>query len=163
MDKEDVQKLYEQYGSWVFHRALGMLKNEEAAWEAVQDVFLKVLEVGSSFRGESSPWTWLYRITTNHCLNLLRSRKTWTKVSDLLTRDPQLLQPNPPGNDPEVLIDRISFVKLLETEDETTQKILFAYYVDELTQEEITEMLKISRKTVYKRLKKFFERARKHL
>ena len=59
-----------------------------------------------------------------------------------------------------VLIDRHSFVKLLEEEDETTQKILFAYFMDELTQEEIAVMLKISRKTIYKRLKKFTEKAR---
>ena len=82
MDKEQVQKLYEQYGSWIFNRAKGFLKNEEAAWEAVQDIFLKVLEVGDKFRGESSPWTWLYRITTNHCLNLIRSRKAWQKASE---------------------------------------------------------------------------------
>ena len=160
MDKEQVQKLYEQYGSWIFNRAKGFLKNEEAAWEAVQDIFLKVLEVGDKFRGESSPWTWLYRITTNHCLNLIRSRKAWQKASEGLTRQQLALSLNSQDSGASVLIDRHSFVKLLEEEDETTQKILFAYFMDELTQEEIAVMLKISRKTIYKRLKKFTEKAR---
>lgn len=161
MDKEQVQKLYEQYGSWIFNRAKGFLKNEEAAWEAVQDVFLKVLEVGDKFRGESSPWTWLYRITTNHCLNLIRSRKAWHKVEDNLTRQQLALSLEAGASQASVLIDRQSFVKLLQGEDEMTQKILLAYFMDELTQEEIGTLLHISRKTVYKRLKKFLEKARK--
>lgn len=163
MDHEEVRSLYEQYGSWVFRRALGMLKNEEAAWEAVQEVFVKVLESGSSFRRESSPWTWLYRITTNHCLNLIRSQKTWNRVSEILIRDQMALPAVPENADPAVHINRSSFVKLMEGEDETTQKILFASFVDEMTQEEIAEMLHLSRKTVYKRLKKFSKKAREAL
>lgn len=160
MDKDQIQRLYEQYGSWIFNRAKGFLKNEEAAWEAVQDIFLKVLEVGDKFRGESSPWTWLYRITTNHCLNLIRSQKAWHKAAEGLTRQQLALSLELQDSGASVLIDRHSFVKLLEEEDETTQKILFAYFMDELTQEEIAVMLKISRKTIYKRLKKFTEKAR---
>jgi RNA polymerase sigma-70 factor (ECF subfamily) len=161
MDKDQVRRLYEQYGSWIFNRAKGLLRNEEEAWEAVQDVFLKVLEVGDKFRGESSPWTWLYRITTNHCLNLIRSRKAWHKVEDNLTRQQLALSLEAGASQASVLIDRQSFVKLLQGEDEMTQKILFAYFADELTQEEIGTLFQISRKTVYKRLKKFLDKARK--
>lgn len=160
MTQEQIQKLYEQYSSWVFNRAKGMLRDEETAWEAVQEVFLKVLEVGSEFRGESTPWTWIYRITTNHCLNLIRSRKMWKQVSETLTRDQMVLQPDGDAGHHEVLMNRASFVKLIEGEDDTTQRIVFAYYRDEMTQEEITQMLRISRKTVYKRLKKFQEKSR---
>src|SRR5262245_11971994 len=65
---DDIRALYEKYGSWIFNRARSLLKDEQAAYEAMQDVFVKVLESGADFRGDSSPWTWLYRITTNHCL-----------------------------------------------------------------------------------------------
>lgn len=163
MTQEEVKKLYEQYGSWVFNRAKGLLKNEESAWEAVQEVFLKILESGSGFRGESSPWTWIYRITTNHCLNLIRSGKTWRKVAENLTREQLTPSPNEGSGGPEVLINRSSFVQLMKEEDETTRKILIALYMDDLTQEEAATMLDLSRKTVYKRMQKFFKKARSQL
>jgi RNA polymerase sigma-70 factor (ECF subfamily) len=163
MDHDQIQKLYEQYGSWMFNRAKSLLKDEESASEAVQDVFLKVLQVGSSFRGESSPWTWLYRITTNHCLNLIRSQKAWQKAFDGYSREQLRLSQDPQDREYSLLINHDSFVQLLESEDETTQNIIFSYYFEEMTQEEIVEALKISRKTVYKRLKKFMDKARERL
>ncbi len=163
MDRDEIEKLYEQYGHWVFNRAKGILKDEETAWEAVQDVFLKVLEVGSGFRGDSSPWTWLYRITTNHCLNLIRSRNAWKRALEGLTLNELVAQEGPRESDFSDPIDRARVVQLLEGEDEMTQKIVFATYFDEMTQEAMTEVLQISRKTIYKKLKKFMERARKKL
>ncbi len=160
MTNDEIRKLYEQYASWIFNRAKSFLKDEESAWEAVQDVFLKVLEVGSRFRGESSPWTWLYRITTNHCLNIIRSRKSWQKAMEGYGREQIRLSSDPDNSSESVLMNKDSFVKLLTGEDDTTQQIIFAYYFDDLTQEEIVDHLGISRKTVYKRLKKFMEKAR---
>lgn len=160
MTRDAIQKLYEQYGNWIFHRALSLLKNEQEAWEAVQDVFIKVIESGSGFRGDSSPWTWLYRITTNHCLNLIRSRKAWQKALEGLGQEQLRLSQEPKEPEYSVLIDRDWIVQLMKNEDDTTRRILFSYYFDDLTQEEIVENLKISRKTVYKRLKKFMEKAR---
>lgn len=160
MTQEEIQKLYEQYGTWIFNRAKSILRDEETAWEAVQDVFLKVIEVGSRFRGDSSPWTWLYRITTNHCLNIIRSRKSWQKALEGYSREQLRMSEDPENSSDIVLMNKDSFVKLMEGEEETTQRIIFAYYFDDMTQEEIVEHLEISRKTVYKRLKKFMEKAR---
>jgi RNA polymerase sigma-70 factor (ECF subfamily) len=161
MDHDQIRGLYEQYASWVFNRAKSFLKNDEAAWEAVQDVFVKVLEVGDRFRGDSSPWTWIYRITTNHCLNLIRSRKTWQNVAGAITREQLALNLDGGQNQSQVLVDSLSFVELMKDEDETMQQILIAYYRDEMTQDEISDMIGISRKTIYKRLKKFEDRIKK--
>jgi RNA polymerase sigma-70 factor, ECF subfamily len=160
MTKEDIQKLYEQYGSWIFNRARSLLKNEQAAHEATQDVFVKVLEAQAGFRGDSSPWTWLYRITTNHCLNLIRSQKSWRKALEGLGREQIRLTEEPQENADSVLVNKDWFVKMMTDEDEITQRIIFCYYFDEMTQEEIVEALGISRKTVYKRLRKFMDKAR---
>lgn len=163
MTKDEIRALYEQYGNWIFNRARSLLKDEQAAYEAMQDVFVKVLEVGSSFRGDSSPWTWLYRITTNHCLNMIRSRKSWKKAMEGVGREQLRIQEEPQENSDTVLANKDWFVKMMEDEDETTQRIVFCYYFDEMTQEEIVDALKISRKTVYKRLKKFMDKARSKL
>lgn len=163
MTKDEIRALYEQYGNWIFNRARSLLKDEQAAYEAMQDVFVKVLEVGSAFRGDSSPWTWLYRITTNHCLNMIRSRKSWKKALEGVGREQIRIQEEPQENSDTVLANKDWFVKMMEDEDETTQRIVFCYYFDEMTQEEIVNTLKISRKTVYKRLKKFMDKARDKL
>ena len=64
--------LYERYGAVVYRRARRLLGDEHAAWDAVQEVFVRVLKHARRFRREASPTTWLYRITTNYCLNVLR-------------------------------------------------------------------------------------------
>lgn len=163
MDKAQIEKLYEQYASWIFNRARSIVKDEQLAWEAVQDVFIKVLESGDSFRGDSSPWTWLYRITTNHCLNMIRSQKAGDRALDGFQREQVRLSQDPQDPGYDVLMNQDWFVKLMADEDDITQGIIHAYYFDELSQEEIVNLLKISRKTVYKRLKKFMERARAKL
>ncbi len=40
----------------------------------LQEVFLRVLEKRHSFRGDASPGTWIYQLTTRHCINQLRQR-----------------------------------------------------------------------------------------
>ena len=60
----------------VFVTAAGMLGNESDADDVAQEVFLKAYSALKDFRGESAFYTWIYRITVNHCLNRLRSRKT---------------------------------------------------------------------------------------
>lgn len=160
MDKSEIEKLYNQYASWVFNRARSIVKDEQIAWEAVQDVFIKVIESGDSFRGDSSPWTWLYRITTNHCLNIIRSQKAGAKAMEGFQKEQLRMSQDPQDPNYDVLMNRDLFVKLMSDEDDTTRRIVLAYYFDDLNQEEIVDLLKISRKTVYKRLKKFMERAR---
>lgn len=156
MDREVIRTLYEQHASSVFNRAKRLLKDEESAWEATQDVFVKVMKSGGDFRRESSVWTWLYRITTNHCLNLIRSRKTWENIEGALKREI-------PTSSEKVPMENSFFVKVLETSGEKVQKIALAHYVEGMTHEEIAQTLRLSRKTVGKRLIKFEEKARKHL
>jgi RNA polymerase sigma factor (sigma-70 family) len=53
------------------YRILGSLQDAE---DALQETLLAVWRGLDDFRGHSSLRTWLYRIATNRCLNLLRSR-----------------------------------------------------------------------------------------
>lgn len=51
------------------------LKDLQFAEEAVQEVFVKAYRHSGTFRGGSSPRTWLTRIAINECKNILRSRR----------------------------------------------------------------------------------------
>ena len=75
MDSAELESLFRQHGADVFRRARYLLGNDEDAKEATQEVFLRVMRTTRAFAGESSVGTWLYRITTNHCLNTLRDKR----------------------------------------------------------------------------------------
>ena len=59
-----------------------MLRNAAEAEEAAQEVFLKAYRALGSFRGEAKVATWLTRIATHHCLNLLRDRRRRPVAAD---------------------------------------------------------------------------------
>jgi RNA polymerase sigma-70 factor (ECF subfamily) len=76
----------------VYRVALRMLGNEEDAQDATQDAFVDAWRALPSFRGESSLETWVYRIITNRCLNLLRTRHSAEPLSE--TREASTGRPN---------------------------------------------------------------------
>jgi RNA polymerase sigma-70 factor (ECF subfamily) len=59
----------------VYNTALNILRNEQDAEEITQDVFVEAYNKAHTFKGESQVSTWLYRITTNKCIDHLRSKK----------------------------------------------------------------------------------------
>ena len=64
-----------QHQPRVYNAALNMLQNAEDAEEITQDVFVEAWHKAHTFKGESQVSTWLYRITINKCIDLIRSKK----------------------------------------------------------------------------------------
>ncbi|MDQ6899794.1 MAG: RNA polymerase sigma factor [Candidatus Dormibacteraeota bacterium] len=75
----------------VFRIALGMLGDPQDAEDAVQEAFLQAWRGLPRFRSQSTFSTWIYRIVTNRCLNLRRSRKP----SQALLWDQESVTPGP--------------------------------------------------------------------
>ncbi|MGC8742319.1 MAG: RNA polymerase sigma factor [Verrucomicrobiia bacterium] len=73
-NRDVFEKIYNENVKNVYYYALRMLADVSAAEDATHDVFLKAYKNFDQFRNESSPRTWLYRITINHCNNLLKSK-----------------------------------------------------------------------------------------
>lgn len=65
----------------VYRLALRQLGSREDAEDAAQEVFLKAYTSLKSFRGESRLSVWLYRITNNVCIDLLRRRRETVSLS----------------------------------------------------------------------------------
>src|SRR5438093_12204369 len=65
--------IYEEHSRQIYYLALRFLGDPTQAEDATHDVFLKAYRKLGQFRGESAMRTWLYRITINHCKNLLQS------------------------------------------------------------------------------------------
>jgi RNA polymerase sigma-70 factor (ECF subfamily) len=63
------------YGSDVLGTCIAMLRDRTAAEDVTQEVFGEAIRALSTFRGESSPRTWLLSIARNRCIDHLRARK----------------------------------------------------------------------------------------
>jgi RNA polymerase sigma-70 factor (ECF subfamily) len=141
-------ELYEKYAAAVYARCRYLLRDDAEAKDALQDVFVKVLEALPTFRAQASPSTWMLRIATHHCLNLLRSgRAKWRDEVAQVAKDRK------PSFEPP---DKRELVRaLLSSAPEEAQEVAVLYFVDELSQAEIGEALGRSLPTVRKRLREF--------
>jgi len=72
-----------------------LLGDAEDARDAVQEVFLKVMQKAGSFRPKALVSTWLYRVAVNHCLNVLRRRRLRRLVSLSPVEDDEAETPPP--------------------------------------------------------------------
>lgn len=66
--------VFREYGSRIYHLALGISRNEKDAQDILQNTLLKVLRFSGRFRGRAKFSTWVYRIAYNEALQLLRTR-----------------------------------------------------------------------------------------
>lgn len=69
---EQLVQIYQQKVYALSYRYMG---NEEDAYDMAQESFIKAYRSLKSFKGDSSFGTWIYRITTNVCLDEIRRRK----------------------------------------------------------------------------------------
>ena len=74
-DEIAFKTIVEQWQDMVYNTILGIVQNETEAEDLAQDVFIKVFEKISTFKGDSKFSTWLYRIATTTALDHLRSKK----------------------------------------------------------------------------------------
>jgi RNA polymerase sigma factor (sigma-70 family) len=141
-------ELYTKYGGTVYGRCQYILRDATKAEDAMQDVFAKALTHWSEFRSEASPLTWLTRIATHHCLNVLRAeRAPWHQR---FARETQARGEGHGG--PQLFEDRDAARKLLAELDLETQQAAIHYFVDEMTLDEVAVAIGRSVPTVRKRL-----------
>lgn len=69
-------KLLDDFQHKVFATCLSFVPNKEDAEDIAQEVFVEVFSSISKFKGQSKLSTWIYRITTNKCLEFIRKRNT---------------------------------------------------------------------------------------
>jgi RNA polymerase sigma-70 factor (ECF subfamily) len=160
IDRAEIESLYRRYGALVRRRARSILGDDHEAQDAMQEVFVRVIAAMAEFRGQSQPSTWLYRITTNLCLNRIRdSRRRRDRLTEAAEhgRDPLAPSASPP---PEA---RTALQTVLRLVSEDLAQVAVFYYVDDMDQAEIATVLGVSRRTIGYRLDRFREQAQRIL
>jgi RNA polymerase sigma-70 factor, ECF subfamily len=74
-DIEAFEEIVELYQKMVYGLSYKMLGNPDDASEASQEVFIRVYRSISKFKFDSKFSTWIYRITSNLCLDIIRKQK----------------------------------------------------------------------------------------
>jgi|TARA_R110002111_G_scaffold104583_3_gene162524 RNA polymerase sigma-70 factor, ECF subfamily len=69
-------KLVDDFQQKVFATCISFVPNKEDAEDIAQDVFVEVYNSIHKFKGDSKLSTWIYRITTNKCLEFIRKKST---------------------------------------------------------------------------------------
>lgn len=70
-DMDALMKVWGKYAENIFRSAMKYLKCREEAEQVQQDIFIKFYENIKSIRTEHSPAPWFYKITKNHCINII--------------------------------------------------------------------------------------------
>lgn len=148
----NLEALYTRWAPLIHRRILKFYPVQEAE-DVLHEVFLRLHDQLHTFRGESSPSTWLFRLTTNHCLNRLRNEK---RRRELLAQESPVWSARvlEPSSEAQVFLDQLW--QLLPDELCT---VGIYYFVDGLTHAEIASILGVSRRTIGNRIAELQKRA----
>ena len=81
-DYSPASEIYDRYSGRIYNFAFRFLKNAEAAEDATQEVFVKMIRHANQFHGDAKLSTWLFSITANWCRDYLRKADNKSKESD---------------------------------------------------------------------------------
>jgi len=159
-DQQAFGLLIEMHQDKVYNLAFRILQNAEEADDAAQEAFFKVWQALPNFRGDAKFSTWLYRIVHNHCLNRLRANKSNPRTVSVETsyddegeeRDILTNIAGDEGDNPSLQFEgqeqREVIWNQIDALPAKYRAIIAMYYSDELSYEEIAEVLDIPVGTV---------------
>jgi RNA polymerase sigma-70 factor (ECF subfamily) len=151
----DIESFYVRYGPMVLRRCRRILKDEQSAHDAMQEVFLKILSNQNRLTGEY-PSALLYRIATNVCLNRIRNEKkhSLNEYLDILYNTSFFEKQETSTT----ALNLLTYI--LEKEKESTRQIAVLYFVNGMTIKEIAETKNLSVSGVHKHLDKIRRKIR---
>ena len=158
------EELVRRYQDRVYNLCFRFLREREVAEEIAQDVFVAVYKHIEGFKGDSKFSTWLFRVVANHCHNkskYLRRRKH--KLQDSIDapmdgEEGELRRelPDDPDRSPEELAGRRGLNEIIQAAiselDEDHRVIVLLRDVEDMSYEEIGEILGLPEGTVKSRL-----------
>jgi RNA polymerase sigma factor (sigma-70 family) len=143
-DEASFNELVRRHQEKVYWIARRFVNDHDQADDIVQDVFVKAYGALKQFRGESSVYTWLYRITVNVALNALRKQR----IRDFIRIDEFFEAADDENEQPDTIFEKDEQQKLVEEAiaklPEKQKAVFILRYHEDLSYEEISHILKTS-------------------
>lgn len=167
-DLDAYNHLVVEYQNLAYSVAYRLLSDADGAADAVQDSFIKAYRALDSFRGGSFK-SWLMRIVTNTCYDVLRARKrrATESIDDLPVEEEYAVQLTDEGESPQDYVERRELNALLEEaigslpDDQRTVIVLCD--VEGYSYEEIAEITGVAMGTVKSRISRARSKVRDYL
>lgn len=154
--------LVEGHMKQAYNIAYGFVDDHHAAEEVAQEAFVRVYESLSSFRGDASFGTWLYRIVTNLALNRVKQRRRQQeRRADIGTEEPMIAES---AERWATETDITGHIERALHELPTLQRaVIMLRHMDGLSTREVSSILQCSEGTVKTHLFRGLEKMRQKL
>jgi RNA polymerase sigma-70 factor, ECF subfamily len=143
-------ELYRRYGPALLRKAERMLQSREEAQDLVHGLFVDLLQHPPPTAAERIDLAYLYRAITNRCLNHLRDHRNQVR---LLSSHQQATRGIVRTRIDDRVVDRQLLANLSERMDDQTWAVLIHRFVDDMSEDEIANLIGASRRTVTRRLR----------
>ncbi|MCR9062333.1 MAG: RNA polymerase sigma factor [Cytophagales bacterium] len=151
------EELYERYSEKVYRKCFSFVKDQSKAEDLAHDIFLKIITKIGTFNATSRFSTWVYSITYNHCMDVLRREKR--KKEDPLEYEMEFVEEE---IDYELLsMKQDGLKKSLEQISPQEKAILLMKYQDNFSIKEIAESFDLSESATKMRLLRTKEKMKK--
>lgn len=155
MTREDLIGTYQGYGAVVFRRCCQILGNAQDSRDASQEVFERCLRRCDELRAGPELLAWLYRVSTNLCLDRLRQRRKELAMAcheDL---------PSIGSLGEARMLHRDGVRRLLAAVPARTREVAIYAYVDGMTHDEIAKISGMTDRSVRNHLARLRDTARR--
>jgi RNA polymerase sigma-70 factor (ECF subfamily) len=149
-DAEAFVLIYEHYSSQIHRYVYRLVGNRELADDITQDTFLRAYQSIGKTASDSNISAWLYRIASNACFDVLRRRKliTWMPILEESDKTDEFTEDDFSGT----VIESQMVRRTLAQMPPALSVCLVLRSVEGFSCEEIAEILKIPKGTVFSRL-----------
>ena len=148
MSQSEIDRLYRTYGFIIYGRCIRLLGSREEARDAMQVVFMKLLQAYDTIQDKEKVVPWIFRTAQNHCFNLLRDRKKF--VRDIQPEDLVDGQGNVESFTKRDLVERV-----MGHFGKDIRDAVYYTFIEEFDQREIRKLTGQSPATVRRNLKRF--------
>jgi RNA polymerase sigma-70 factor (ECF subfamily) len=155
-DADAFSRLYERTSRVLFALARQILRNDTAAEDLLQDVYVQVWDRARSFdESLGRPITWLMTLTRNRALDRIRSSQRFERMIQAAEEETELAEAANVGSEPEMDAEqrRLIFEALRGLSAEQRQALDMAFFGG-LTQAEIAEKLNVPLGTIKARIRR---------
>lgn len=149
--EKELRVLYERYAPLVHARCRSILRSGDEAWDATQEVFMKLHKALPSIQNKEVIYSWLLSTSTNHCISELRKRRSVSFNDEIhsVSGGDQV-----PHQEKELLLKEVLDHFLAPWDRKVREVVMYAYF-DGYKQEEIAGITGLGASTIRKYLTRF--------